>query len=213
VINESGVAPENADNASLSVVTESNDTETQKLDISYKEICIDFFTNLPKNVKNYLLETIKKPLGVYPRIPNPYKRPRWQQLILTFIAVFIGIGSASVGHFYILATLGTQVIQMMMGALGASAVLLYSEWKSPLAQPRHVFGGYIICGLTGTVGRIILFYLEVPTGAWVHPWVLTLTVCISILLMQLTRTTHPPGGAVTAIIMIGPLVSRYVKDF
>jgi CBS-domain-containing membrane protein len=179
------------------------DSTESQVEKNYKAIVYEWCMNIPHAVKDYLIAYIKKPFGVK-GLQNPYKRPHWTQLILTFLAVFVGIGASAVGHYYILASLQTQVIQIMVGALGASAVLLYSEWKSPLAQPRHVFGGYIICGLVGTIGRIILQFIDARD--WVYPWFLTITLCIAILLMQLTRTTHPPGGAVTTIIMMSPLV-------
>jgi CBS-domain-containing membrane protein len=188
----------------VSTSSTETDNSSSKTDDTLKPR--DLFYIIMTAIGCYFRDYFRKFIGVK-GAKNMYQRPRWAQLILTFVGVFIGIGSTAVGHYYILQTTGTQEVSLLLAALGASAVLLYSEFKAPLSQPRHVFGGYLICGIVGTVCRIILTYIEVPNSEWVHPWMLTLSLTLSILLMQLTRTTHPPGGAVTVLIMLNPLVS------
>lgn len=38
---------------------------------------------------------------------------------------------------------------MMIGSFGASAVLLYSAWEVPLAQPRNLIGGHVLSAIVG----------------------------------------------------------------
>lgn len=90
-----------------------------------------------------------------------------------------------------LAWLGQACGQpLMIGSLGASAVLLFARPDSPLAQPRNLIGGHLLSALVA-VGIVALFGSSPETTA--------LGVGLAILVMGRTRTMHPPGGA-TALI-------------
>ncbi len=41
-------------------------------------------------------------------------------------------------------------LTLMVGSLGASAVLVYGAIRSPFAQPRNLVGGHVISGLVGS---------------------------------------------------------------
>lgn len=79
---------------------------------------------------------------------------------------------------------------LLIGSFGASAVLLFGAAESALAQPRNLIGGHLVSA--GVAVTIVSF---IGTG----PYATALAVGISIFLMYLTRTIHPPGGA-TALI-------------
>ena len=84
---------------------------------------------------------------------------------------------------------------LIIGSFGASAVLIYGAIKSPLAQPRHLIGGHIISACIGVSAWKILFFA---------PWLAAaLAVSVSIAVMHLTKTLHPPGGATALIAVIG----------
>lgn len=38
---------------------------------------------------------------------------------------------------------------MVIGSFGATAVLVYSAWQAPLAQPRNVIFGHVLSALVG----------------------------------------------------------------
>ncbi|MCZ7358417.1 MAG: HPP family protein [Candidatus Methanoperedens sp.] len=84
---------------------------------------------------------------------------------------------------------------MIIGSFGASAVLIYSAIKSPLAQPRNLIGGHILSGLAG-----VLCYQIFGNVIWAAA---ALAVSFSIVLMLATKTLHPPGGATALIAVIG----------
>ena len=86
-------------------------------------------------------------------------------------------------------------LSLLIGSFGASAVLVYGAIKSPLAQPRNLVGGHIVSGFTG-----VFFYHMAGGTTWVAA---ALAVSFAIMLMQLTRTLHPPGGATALIAVIG----------
>ncbi len=57
---------------------------------------------------------------------------------------------------------------------------------SPFAQPRNVIGGHLLSALVGCAMASFL-----GTG----PLVLAVAVGLAIVVMYLTHTMHPPGGA------------------
>jgi CBS-domain-containing membrane protein len=79
---------------------------------------------------------------------------------------------------------------LLIGSFGASAVLLFGATDSPLAQPRNLVGGHVVCACVAVV-MVALF------GS--SPLTIALGVGLALLVMNLTHTTHPPGGA-TALI-------------
>lgn len=83
----------------------------------------------------------------------------------------------------------------LIGSFGASALLVFGLPDSPYSQPRNMIGGQIIAALVG-----VAVYQMVPEQSVVGG---ALAVSISIVLMHLTRTVHPPGGATTLIAIIG----------
>lgn len=109
----------------------------------------------------------------------------------TFIGSFIGVGViGAIQNLYLPATDN----MFLIGSFGATSVLLYGVINSPLAQPRNVIGGHVISAIAG----VTINYL-IPT-----PWIAAaLAVSGSIVLMQITKTLHPPGGATALISTIG----------
>ncbi|MDW7645396.1 MAG: HPP family protein [Desulfuromonadales bacterium] len=79
---------------------------------------------------------------------------------------------------------------LLIGSFGASAVLLFGAPDSPLTRPRNLIGGHVLSALTA-VGVVAL--------AGSSLWSMALAVGLAILVMHITDTVHPPGGA-TALI-------------
>lgn len=84
---------------------------------------------------------------------------------------------------------------LMVGSLGASAVLVFGAPRSPLAQPRNLIGGHLVSALVGILSWQLLH--EIP---WLAA---SVAVATAIALMHWTRTLHPPGGATALIAVIG----------
>jgi len=103
----------------------------------------------------------------------------WKGLSITAFGSLLGIGLiAWLGSFY--------KLPLLIPSFGASAVLLYAACHVPMAQPRNVMGGHLI---SATAGVLTYCFLG---GAW---WSIAVGVTIAIILMSLTHTLHPPGGA------------------
>lgn len=82
----------------------------------------------------------------------------------------------------------------LIASFGASCVLAFSLWNSPLSQPRNIIGGHFISTLIG----LIIYHLFGN-----EEWSIALGVGLAISLMMLTKTTHPPAGADPIIVILG----------
>ena len=83
----------------------------------------------------------------------------------------------------------------LIGSFGASCVLVYGVIQSPLAQPRNLIGGHVISAIVG-VSMAKLFPDIICLSS-------ALAVAGAIVLMQITKTLHPPGGATALIAVTG----------
>jgi CBS domain-containing membrane protein len=90
---------------------------------------------------------------------------------------------------------------LLAAPIGASAVLVFAIPTSPLAQPWPVIGGNTISAIVG---------LGV---AWAIPDATIAAACavaLAIAIMSLTRSLHPPGGAVALTAALGsPVVAKW----
>lgn len=85
-------------------------------------------------------------------------------------------------------------LPLVVAPIGASAVLLFAVPASPLAQPWPIIGGNTISALIGvTVVRLLPDPL-IATGV---------AVALAIIVMSLTRSLHPPGGAAALTAVVG----------
>jgi CBS-domain-containing membrane protein len=83
----------------------------------------------------------------------------------------------------------------LIGSFGASSVLIYGAIQSPLAQPRNLIGGHVVSAIMG-----VTVYKLLPDIIWLTA---PLSVALSIIGMQVTKTLHPPGGATALIAVTG----------
>ncbi|MFZ3052500.1 MAG: HPP family protein [Sulfuricurvum sp.] len=119
-------------------------------------------------------------------------KERFSNLIESIIA---GIG-AFIGLSLIGLIAQKADTMMIIAPFGATAVLLFSAPNSPFSKSWNIFGGYFIATL---LGSIILVYTN---GGWL--WIGT-GLGITIMLMHLTKTIHPPAGANFLIVTQGHL--------
>lgn len=96
------------------------------------------------------------------------------------------------GGFYVvfvllLLTKFTDV-SWIMAPFGASCVLVFAVWDSPLSQPRNVIGGQFLSTLIGLLFKNLFGHSSFVTAIAVG--------------LILTRTTHPPAGADFLVILL-----------
>lgn len=110
----------------------------------------------------------------------------------SFVGAFVGIGLIA----FIQSNFVTHIENVfLIGSFGASSVLVYGAIQSPLAQPRNLIGGHMISAIIG-----VTVYKFIPDVIWLSA---SLSVALSIIAMQYTKTLHPPGGATALIAVIG----------
>lgn len=114
------------------------------------------------------------------------------ELFWSFLGSFVGIGL--IGWLHVRHFSGVEQI-FLIGSFGASAVLVFGAIESPFSQPRNLIGGHLISAIVG-----VLVAKVFPSSIWLAA---PLAVSLAILLMQITKTLHPPGGATALIAVIG----------
>lgn len=122
-----------------------------------------------------------------------YKEQFW-----SFLGSFVGIGILA--YIQSIHFKGNDAVYLI-GSFGASSVLVYGIIQSPFSQPRNLVGGHVISALIG-----VTVHKFAPDIIWIAA---PLAVSLSIILMQITKTLHPPGGATALIAIIG---SDKIKD-
>ncbi|RZK38554.1 MAG: HPP family protein [Pedobacter sp.] len=110
----------------------------------------------------------------------------------TFLGSFVGIALIGLIHSEYFTAYDNLFI---IGSFGASSVLIYGIINSPLAQPRNIIGGHVVSAFVG-----VCIYKLIPNELWLSS---ALSVSLSIVAMQMSKTLHPPGGATALIANTG----------
>jgi hypothetical protein len=164
---------------------------------------IDRYINpfIPHNRLSYLPTPISRWLG-YRKDgqEEPAVIYRW---ISTFIGSFVGI--LLVGAVYKYGPgIASHKPPVIIASLGATAVLDYNSMKSPLAQPRNAFFGQTLSAIVA-VGISKLFQLN-PNFVNIE-WIAGAMACaVASVLMSMTNTVHPPGGATAVLAATQPTI-------
>ncbi|WP_348686054.1 HPP family protein [Aeromonas bestiarum] len=85
-------------------------------------------------------------------------------------------------------------VHWLIAPMGASAVLLFAAPASPLAQPWSILVGNGVSALMGVLSAQLIPDMALASAA---------AVMLAIAAMFLTRSLHPPGGAVALTAVIG----------
>lgn len=128
------------------------------------------------------------------------KVPHWQDVLFSWLGAFAGIAVVSLLDR---ALWSAVHFPLLVASFGASAVLLYGVPESKLAQPWNVLGGQVISAVIGVAIRLAL--------AERVPWLANaLGMSLALVAMELTTTTHPPGGATALIACSSPVTSSWM---
>ncbi|MBF0429664.1 MAG: HPP family protein [Fibrobacteria bacterium] len=136
----------------------------------------------------------KKMMGMRKSPP----REKLSIIIWAWIGSFIGVSAVAYINFKMP---GQWDGVMIIGSFGASAVLIYGAIDSPLAQPRNLVGGHMLSAVIG-----VFSYQMLSNSLWLAAG---FAVATAILVMYVTKTLHPPGGATALIAVIG---SNHIHD-
>ena len=96
----------------------------------------------------------------------------------------------------------------IVAALGASTFIVFAMPHSITAQPRRLIGGHIVGLICGTFCYFV--FLAGPLGELAKDWEYilwftgALSVGLSIFLMTVTNTEHPPAASTALGVVIHP---------
>lgn len=116
----------------------------------------------------------------------PVAQPHHRHVFWSWFGSFLAIAITSY-----LATKTNS--PLLMAPFGATSVLIFGVPDSPLAQPRNVIGGNLLSAL------VSLMILHIIGSS---PLAMGMAVSTAVGIMQLTRTLHPPSGAVALVVMM-----------
>jgi len=106
---------------------------------------------------------------------------------------------AAFGGFLCILTLSflnslNEAYIWLIPPFGATLVLVMSVHESPLAQPKNIFFGHVLSGLSGLI---------IITLIGSNIYCLGLGVGLAIFIMMITNTVHPPAGGNPLIVILG----------
>jgi CBS-domain-containing membrane protein len=137
------------------------------------------------STRDYLRKMRGSTRGSPPRVSN-------LEILWSWIGAFTGIAAVAWVDHLIFEGLD---LSLMVGSMGASAVLVFGAVRSPLAQPRNLVGGHFLSAVVGVICWKLLHQM---------PWLAeAMAVATAVAVMHATRTLHPPGGATALIAVIG----------
>lgn len=113
----------------------------------------------------------------------------FSEKIFSSIAALAGMGLLGVSLHYLP---GPGYPLSMLASMAAAAVLLFAVPHSPMAQPWALLAGNLLSGVVGWACAALIPDLV---------WAAACAVGLSIFVMHLTRSLHPPGAA-TAMVLV-----------
>lgn len=123
---------------------------------------------------------------------RPSRKPL-NKIMWSVIGAFVGIYVMSIfSNFF-----SAKDSFFLLGSFGASAVLIYGAPEVHFSQPRNLIGGHVLSAF------ISVFLVKVLGGFLNLELLCALSVALSVLVMHLTLTMHPPGGATALLYVIG----------
>ncbi|MCK5128722.1 MAG: HPP family protein [Clostridiales bacterium] len=111
---------------------------------------------------------------------------------------------AAVAISLILVFLSTLFNSAVLAAFGATSFIVFAMPKQKTSNARRLLGGYFVGILVGIGARTLM---ELVTPAFDILWLVSvfgaLAVALSILVMTITNTEHPPAAGVALGIALG----------
>ncbi|KAI9703037.1 MAG: hypothetical protein M1820_006028 [Bogoriella megaspora] len=129
------------------------------------------------------------------RASPPPPLPQYLIYIWSFLGAFCGLTTVQVIFDYS-SYFQARHVPVIVASYGASAVLIYGTPELPLAQPRALVGGHFLSALVGVC--ITKLFSLMPSSSrfeslrWLSA---SLSTAVAIVVMQITKTVHPPAGA------------------
>jgi len=122
-----------------------------------------------------------------PRTVEVNNKERFRATLGALLGIFI---TAVLCYFFV----APQTILYVIAPMGASAVLLFALPSSPLAQPWSVLVGNMVSAVVGVACFSLIANISMAAAV---------SVAAAIAFMFLTRSLHPPGGAIALYAVLG----------
>ena len=110
-------------------------------------------------------------------------------------AMLLGVLGATIGIIALQFITNASGVELVAASFGATFVLIFALPDSPVVKPKNIVGGYLISTF------ISLLVFEFIGN---DPFSLGLAFGLSFVLMQLTKTLHPPAGSIPLLILFVP---------
>jgi len=123
-------------------------------------------------------------------------RATFSQVIWSFLGSFTAIAVLAALTFDVMASVEHTPFLFIVGSFGAQATLVFAAPRAHLSQPWNCIVGN---SLSATVGLVIAELF----GGHYKSVASALAVSLAIVVMLLTRSLHPPGGATALIAVLG----------
>lgn len=135
-------------------------------------------------------------------MPRKFMAPlRGERPPVSLRYAFWSLLTATLGVLAIVETTTLFGHPLLIGSFGASAVLLFGATDSPLAQPRNLIGGHLVSAVVAVV--VVSLFGSTPLS-------MAVGVGLAIFFMNITDTTHPPGGATALIGVQGAVGPAFI---
>lgn len=123
-------------------------------------------------------------------VPND-RRATLRTALITACGSFVGLLAVAVISR---AVVGAEDAPYIAAYMGAAAVLMFAVPDSPLCQPWPLIGGHMLSAVVGVACRQLIPDVLLASVS---------AVALAILVMQLLRCLHPPGGAAAMVAVLG----------
>ena len=110
-------------------------------------------------------------------------------------AMLLGILGATIGIIALQFITNASGVELVAASFGATFVLIFALPDSPVVKPKNIVGGYLI---STSISLLVFEFIGND------PFSLGLAFGLSFVLMQLTKTLHPPAGSIPLLILFVP---------
>ncbi|KAH7112543.1 HPP family-domain-containing protein [Dendryphion nanum] len=132
--------------------------------------------------------------------------PTYLVCIYGFIGAFGGLGILF-AVFAHTTYFTSRNVPPVVASFGASAILCYGAIDVPLAQPRNLIFGHFFSALVGVIVATIFGFDLTDSEPDKLQWLAaSLSTAIALIVMHLTKTTHPPAGATALMPCVDPAI-------
>ena len=110
-------------------------------------------------------------------------------------AMLLGVLGATIGIIALQFITNASGVELVAASFGATFVLIFALPDSPVVKPKNIVGGYLI---STSISLLVFEFIGND------PFSLGLAFGLSFVLMQFTKTLHPPAGSIPLLILFVP---------